>query len=247
MDEVIDMVIGEDTIVFEGKKRYYVEDLTNRDYVLENTTPHLLRIDDYEISENSWVEMVRNLTAYLFLRFPEKKDAVVDFKTDWSRSDIFSPVPRTNFRQLDTDLYVNCNHTALHSCWLIQDLLDFYRIDKSETYLLIHRAPSAEPESARKYFVSKFKEEFALYLSVSQGKSKESVEKIISNIEKYMDPIQAKLSKSYDSLMLFEDSTAFANYAVKFNEHIDSDPRIGEKTKSIMKRYIGYLKEFYKI
>lgn len=144
-------------------------------------------------------------------------------------------------------MYVNCNHTALHSCWLIQDFLDFYGIDKSKAYLLIHRTPSAEPESARKYFVSKFKEEFALYLSVSQGKSKDSVEKIIFNIEKYMDPIQAKLSRSYDSLMLFEDSTSFANYAIKFIEHIDSDLRMSEKTRSIMKRYVGYLKEFYKI
>ncbi len=241
------MVLGEDTIVFEGKKRYYVEDLTKRDFFLENTTPHLLKLDDYEISENSWVEMIRNLTAYLLFRFPEKKNAVVNFKTDWSKSDIFSSTPRTNFRQLEANLYVNCNHTSLHACWLIQDLLDFYEIDKAKVYLLIHRAPSAEPESARKYFIAKFKEEFSLYLSISHGKSKESIEKIISNIEKYMDPTLAKLSKSYDSLMLFDDSNTFFNYAAKFNEHIDSDPKTPEKIKPIMKRYIGYLKEFYKI
>ena len=62
-----------------------------------------------------------------------------------------------------------------------------------------------------------------------------------------MDPIQAKLSSSYDSLMLFEDSVSFTNYAIKFVEHIDLDPRMNEKTKMAMKRYIGYLKEFYKI
>lgn len=247
MDEVKDMVIGENTIVFEGKKRYYVEDLTKRDFTLENATPHLLKINDYDISENAWVEMLRNLTAYLLLQFPEKKNAVVDFKTEWSKSNIFSTTPRTNFKQLDTNLYVNCNHTALHSCWLIQDLLDFFGIDKSKVYFLIHRTPYAEPEDARKYFISKFKKEFALYLSVSQNKSKDNIDKIISNIEKYMDPIQAKLSRSYDSLMLFEDILSFTNYAIKFVEHIDSDPRMNEKTKMTMRRYIGYLKEFYKL
>lgn len=247
MDEVTSMVLGDNTIVFEGKKRYYVEDLAKRDFTLENTTPHLLKIDDYDFVENAWVEMVRNLTAYLILKYPNKKSKISNFKTEWSKSNIFSTTPRTNFKQLDENLYVNCNHTALHSCWLIQDLLDFFEVDKSKIYFLIHRTPYAEPDDARKYFISKFKEEFALYLSMSQNKSKENIDKITSNIEKYMDPIQAKLSKSYDSLMLFEDNLSFTNYAIKFMKYIDFDSRMNDKAKMTMRRYIGYLKEFYKI
>lgn len=247
MDEVTSMVLGDNTIVFEGKKRYYVEDLAKRDFTLENTTPHLLKIDDYDFVENAWVEMVRNLTAYLILKYPNKKSKISNFKTEWSKSNIFSTTPRTNFKQLDENLYVNCNHTALHSCWLIQDLLDFFEVDKSKIYFLIHRTPYAEPDDARKYFISKFKEEFALYLSMSQNKSKENIDKITSNIEKHMDPIQAKLSKSYDSLMLFEDNLSFTNYAIKFMKYIDFDSRMNDKAKMTMRRYIGYLKEFYKI
>lgn len=247
MDEVTSMVLGDNTIVFEGKKRYYVEDLAKRDFTLENTTPHLLKIDDYDFVENAWVEMVRNLTAYLILKYPNKKSKISNFKTEWSKSNIFSTTPRTNFKQLDENLYVNCNHTALHSCWLIQDLLDLFEVDKSKIYFLIHRTPYAEPDDARKYFISKFKEEFALYLSMSQNKSKENIDKITSNIEKYMDPIQAKLSKSYDSLMLFEDNLSFTNYAIKFMKYIDFDSRMNDKAKMTMRRYIGYLKEFYKI
>lgn len=84
------MVIGEYTIVFEGKKRYYVEDLTKRDYSLECATPHLLKIDDYEIQENTWVEMIRNLTAYLISTSAKSKEDIVSFKTQWSKTDIFS-------------------------------------------------------------------------------------------------------------------------------------------------------------
>lgn len=247
MDEAMSMVIGDNIIVFEGKKRYYVEDLTKRDFILENTTPHLLKIDDFDFNENTWVEMIRSLTLYLIFKYPEKKRKIIDFKTKWSKSNIFSTTPRTNFKQLSENLYINCNHTALHSCWLIQDILDFFEIDKSKVYLLIHRTPYAEPKEARKYFISKFKEEFGMYLSIDQNKSKEAIDKIISNIERYMDPIQANLSKSYNSFMLFDDAIIFTNYAIKFNEYLDSNLKIKESNKLILKRYLSYLKEFYKI
>lgn len=74
MDEAMSMIIGDNIIVFEGKKRYYVEDLTKRDFILENTTPHLLKIDDFDFNENTWVEMIRSLTLYLILKYPEKKN-----------------------------------------------------------------------------------------------------------------------------------------------------------------------------
>ena len=151
------MVIGENTIVFEGKKRYYVEDLTKRDYSLECATPHLLKIDDYEIQENAWVEMLRNLTAYLISTSAKSKEDIVSFKTQWSKQNIFSLISKTNYKQLDSDLYVNCNHTALHSCWLIQDLLDFFGIDKSKVYFLIHRTPYAEPKQANEFLLRSLK------------------------------------------------------------------------------------------
>lgn len=241
------MVIDGETIVFEGKKRYYVEDLSKRDYNLENTTPHLLKINDYEISENIWGEMIRSLTAYLSNAFPEVKQNILDFKTAWSKSNIFSTFPRTNFKQIDENLYVNCNHTALHSCWLIQDLLDLFKVDKTNIYFLIHRTPSSERKDCRKYFIDKFKSEFSIYLQTNQGKSQEIAYKIISNIEKLMDPILAKLSKSYNSFMLFEDSITFYNYSVKFLEYIQQCNNISENNIAIMKRYISYLREFYKL
>ena len=136
--------------------------------------------------------------------------------------------------------YVNCNHMALHSCWFIQNLLDFFGVDKLKAYFLIHRTPYEEPAEAKKHFISKFKEEFALYLSLNQNKYKENIDKIISNIEKYMDSIHAKLSRSYDTLMLFEDILSLTNYSIKFIKYIDSNSKTNEKNKLTMKRYIGY-------
>ena len=188
----------------------------------------MLKIDDYEIQENAWVEMIRNLTAYLISTSAKSKEDIVSFKTQWSKQNIFSLIPRTNYKQLDSDLYVNCNHTALHSCWLIQDLLDFFGIDKSKVY-----------------FVNKFKEEVSLFLKEQYSKSDEDAKKIISNIEKFMDPILAKFSKSYNSFMLFEDSGAFSNYSKKFRETIDANPAYKDKVKRTMERYLFYLNDFY--
>lgn len=47
--------------------------------------------------------------------------------------------------------------------------------------------------------------------------------------------------------MLFEDNLSFTNYAIKFMKYIDFDSRMNDKAKMTMRRYIGYLKEFYKI
>lgn len=241
------MVINGETIIFEGKKRYYLENLSKRDFNLENTAPHLLRINDYEIIENVWGEMIRSLCAYLLNIYPQYKTRTINFHTSWSKSEMFSSIPRTNFKQIDENLYINCNHTALHACWLIQDLLDLFEIDKSKIYFLIHRTPSSEPEKCREYFKNKFKNEFSMYLQLTLKKTEDTSSLIINNIEKVMDPILAKLSKSYDSFMLFEDELNFYNYSVKFNEYLENNRNISEKNVTIMKRYIDYLRKFYKV
>ena len=79
------------------------------------------------------------------------------------------------------------------------------------------------------------------------SKSDEDAEKIISNIERFMDPILAKFSKSYNSFMLFDDSSVFSNYSKKFRETIDANPAYKDKVKRAMERYLGYLSEFYKL
>ena len=47
-------MISFDNIFFEGKRRYYIEDLTQRDYSLENTTPYTIEILGNVIEEHAW-------------------------------------------------------------------------------------------------------------------------------------------------------------------------------------------------
>lgn len=46
----------------------------------------MLKIDDYEIQENAWVEMIRNLTAYLISTSTKSKEDIVSFKTQWLKN-----------------------------------------------------------------------------------------------------------------------------------------------------------------
>ena len=241
------MIIGNNIIEFEWSKRYYVEDLTKRDITLECATPHILKINDIELKENSWVELIRNLSAYLISTSNIGKEKILDFKTEWSKKKMFSDLEETNFKMIDDNLYVNCNHTADHSCWFIQDLLDYFNIDKSKVYFLIHRPPFCEPKDAKEFFKNKFKEEFSLLLKYNYHKDDISISKTLSNIENYMNPILAKLSKSYNDFMLFDYYLTFIYYQIKFVEEIDSNLRYSDKNKIIMKRYLEYLKQYYKL
>ena len=135
-------MIVPNNIVFEGKRRYYIEDLTERDYFLENTTPYKLEYKDYCLSETSWGEMLRSLAILLLDLFQHVN--IFEFRCPWSKQIMFSNERKTNYKMINENLYINCGHTALHSCWFIQDLLDFFNINKSEVKLLIHRPSSAE-------------------------------------------------------------------------------------------------------
>lgn len=56
-----------ENVVFEGNKRYYIEDLTKRDYILENTTPYQNRIEGVCIEEKSFLNYYyqKKQTSYL--------------------------------------------------------------------------------------------------------------------------------------------------------------------------------------
>ena len=128
-----------ENVVFEGKRRYYVEDLTQRDYILENTTPYQLNLLGHAIDEISWVQLLCRVTELLLDIYPEYQEKILSFKCDWSKAVMVTLQPKTNYKPIKGGYYLNCNHTALHACWFLQDLLDFFGVDKSTVIFLIHR------------------------------------------------------------------------------------------------------------
>lgn len=236
-----------ENVVFEGKKRYYIEDLTERNYRLENTTPYQLEILGHAIEEHSWVNLLCRAAEVLLDIFPDYREKVLDFRCSWSKAEMFSLEKRTSFKPIEQGLYINCNHTALHACWFLQDLLDFFGVDKSTVSFLIHRPSSAEPKKVRDYVEQRFKRNFAEYIKSNYNKPDEYADKVIRIIDKYLNSLLVKISKSYTNFFLFDDNAILSNYVKKVREIINSDLRYDDKTKKVLNKYLDYLVSFYKV
>ncbi len=235
-----------ENIVFCGKKRYYLEDLSQRDYKLENTTPYQIEILGNFIEEHSWGNLLCKVSALLLELFPDYVHTVVDFRCPWSKMVIFSKENKTNFKSISNGLFLNCNHTALHSCWLLQDILDYFKVDKSTVRLLIHRPCGAEPKHVKEYIEKRFKQGFLDFLCINYGKTTEQAQKVIDNIDKYLNPMLSKISKSYNNLFLFDDKNIMYNYVKQLREVIEQRTNIENKVKHILNKYLDYLVEYYK-
>lgn len=236
-----------ENVVFSGKRRYYIEDLTQRDYSLENTTPYQIEIMGHIIEETSWGNLLCRVSNLLLNMYPEHIDTITTFCCNWTKAIIFSKTQKTNYKSIDHNLYLNCNHTALHSCWLLQDLLDHFKIDKSRIHFLIHRPCSAEPKRVKDYIVKRFKNGFIDYICFRYDKHKKYAERVISNIEQYLNPMLNKVSKSYTNFFLFDDNATLYNYVKKVRELIAQKLNIEEKVKTILNKYLDYLVEYYKV
>lgn len=235
-----------ENIVFQGQRRYYIEDLTERDYLLENTTPYQIEIMGYVIEEHVWGKMICAVTNLLLRIFPSYKDKILTFACPWSKAKMISEIQKTNYRGLECGYYINCNHTALHSCWFIQDLFDFFMIDKSTVHFLIHRPSSAEPKHVKDYIEQRFKKNYSYYIQSKTGKGVEYSNKVISLTEKYLNLMLQKISKSYTNLFLFDDNATLYNYAKKIREMVAVDCRFDEKARRILNKYLDYLMNFYR-
>ncbi len=240
-------MFDEANIVFEGRKRYYKEDLTQRDYFLENTTPYKLYIFEYVLEEGAWGEMIRSLASLLISIYNVDKETLMSYKCGWSKAAMFTAEKKTNHKMVDEGLYVNCNHTALHGCWFIQDLLDLFNVNKADVTLLIHRPSGAESKEVKEYLLRKAKHEFAEFLVFAYEKDQQYANKVITNIEKYINPLLRKISKSHVDFFLFDDTAVLSNYIKKVRELIEWKMNVDEKVRKMLNKYLDYIVAFYKV
>ena len=233
-------------VVFVGKKRYYVQDLTQKDFTLENTTPYKIKLLGKEIEEHSWGALLQACSAYLVELDPTYMAKLLSFKCSWSKQNMYDVTSKTNYRCVKDGLYVNANHTALHSCWFLQELLTFLGIDLSKVEFLIHRPCSAEPKEVRDFIEAQFKSGFTTFICDSFGKDLEHAKKTVLFIEKYLNPLLKDISKSYTNFFLFDDNVILASYSKKVRDQINNSIKFEEKAKKALNKSLDYLVKFYK-
>lgn len=241
------LILLYNNVEFSGFRRNYVENLSERDYTLEGCTPYQIIINDVVIEESSWGNMLCRLTIYLLDNFPDKMATIEEFRAPWTKAVMFSSVKKTNFKPIGQNLFLNCNHTALHSCWLVQDLLDYFGIKKKDVKMLIHRPSSAEKNELKQHIEKLFLMGFKQYICSETLKEQEYADKVVRNITKYINPILCNMSNSYQNIFLFDDLTVASSYIGKIKNTIKESIKYDEKVKKILGRYLTLLQNYYKM
>ena len=235
-----------ENVVFEGKRRYYIEDLSERDYTLENTRPYQFEILGHVIEEHSWGALLVKSSDLLLSLFPQYLETITSFQCKWSKQIMYSYEKKTNYKLVRDGLYINVNHTALHCCWFLQDLLEFFNVDINNVHFLIHRPSSAEPQRVKEYIEKRFKRNFSEFIKLRYKKSQEYTEKVLNVFEKYLNPLLRSVSKSYTNFFLFDDNATLYNYVKEVRLKIMNSLRYDQKAKDILNKYLDYLVAYYK-
>lgn len=222
----------------------YDEDLSKRDFCLESTTPYRFSYKGTNIEEGTWKRLLPRIADFLFSISDKTAEEALQFRVDWTKQPIFySREEKANMVPLQNKLFLNCNFTAVHSVWCLQDLLDFFGIPREECKLIIHRPCGAEPPEIRDYFLRIRKKDFSAYLKGIYQYDDERIVKIISNIDFFSKNYLSKFSKSYDNLFLFDSGNTFYNYTEKLVCEIEKTGN--EKQTQLAKRYTIFLRKFY--
>lgn len=170
-------------VLSDGLQRRYIINTNERRYDLEYATPIELHIcvnrewenpndESILITTNpkyhvfmsrSWVQLLRTLATYLQDKAPKTIDELVDYRTEWSKAPIFSRTKTIdNMVEISEGLYFSVNYTAVHSTWIIGDLLNFYGVGFG--VLVIHKTPKYEPKEITDEIDSLRRKEFKEYL-----------------------------------------------------------------------------------
>ena len=226
-----------------NKQRFYKEDLSNRDFLLECTSPYMFSFNSSNIKENTWTNMLLKIVELFLKKAPKSTKELLEFKTDWSKAPIFLDNPKVNCSELSIGIYLNVNHTALHSVWLIQDLIKLFNLPLEECSLIIRRPPYIEPEEIVDYIeketILKFKE-FLYYKKYDQDR----IEKVVRNI-KFLNKYLSKISKAYNNFYLFDNLQYLSNYKAKFFKDLSKVVEFNDKQIALCHKYLDLLTEFY--
>ncbi len=206
-------------VVSDRLKRMYIVHLNERPYDMEYTTPVFIHIAVGEeelhtnnlIMDRSWANLLVKVADYLQQMHPKSKEELINFRTDWSKTIIYSDYKNiTNSKQLSNGLYLNINHTARHSCWLISDLLKFYNISPN-SFLLIRRAPIIEPAEIKQQVETMMRDKFKEYLIDLRRLDESYADKYVQGIYT-ANKVLKKVSKSYYNFYLLDDIQTLWNY-----------------------------------
>jgi hypothetical protein len=238
------MQLGGHNLFYIGKKRRYILDFQEKRFDLEFTRPEYMELGGEKLEYKSWFDLTFNL--FLLLQKSNEKSIgeLLKLSTEWTKTKIFSSIEKTNHKKVKDGLYLNLNHTALHSFWLIDWLLDTYNINKKFCRIVIFRPPVSEPIEVKTLIKKEVTLKFSTFLNRNKFISEGNIEIIIRNLEKINDLYVIKYERTSNDVFLFDDKINFSLFKSRLLKKIStmhSKSPILDK----MKKYFDYLTEFY--
>ena len=230
-------------ICYIGRKRYYLEDLTKRNYSVKCAIPYYFCYRDIRWYESSWKSLIFNVALELNLRYPKSDAEYLSLENDWGKQKVFSEHKSKNYERFN-NLYINLNHTAVHALWTLQLLLEFFGVDLSECKLYLSRHGSAEPKEAQKYFQDITVNGLKKFLADDKGLPEEKIALIIKNLF-VVNRCMPSLSLTYNNLFLFDDSAVFAGYKDRLCEYLRTKAGLSEQKLATISKHLNYLKAYY--
>ena len=232
-------------IVYVKKQRYYHENLSNKPTTLECTTPLSLEAGGESFIDTSWKQLLIDVCTCFISKTPFFREDLLRYTMPWNGKHPFSTIQDKNMYLIGDNIFLLCNQTALHACWLLRDILTIFGIDLSKCDLVIHRPPYAEPVECRQFYEKKTKDTFKYYYTQLLKYPEERADKVLRNIDR-LNPLLARFSQAYDNFYLIDNNTTYASYKFKFLDYLRKELLIEEKMVNIADKYLSILGDFYK-
>ena len=250
-------------VLSDGFQRRYIISTLERRYDLEHATPFELlilvpkvwedpslegtivypNVTQKKFENRAWTQLLKEFVAYSLQHIQMLDDDLISFRTDWSKAPIFSKTKTIdNMVEIREGLFFSVNYTAMHSTWIIGDLMKLFGLNYG--FLIVHRPPEAEPSDIKEEVGRVRREEFKRFLMVKYGKTEEKADKIVKNFES-LNKLLVRMGTSYNDFFLFDDATALSNYKVKLLKDYYKYVSWDENQMKTVRRYLDYLTDFY--
>lgn len=227
-----------------GNKRIYYCDLNTRSFYLENCTPYMFKIGhDFITTTFEWSKLLPEIAVYLQTTFPKNSEELFNFSFDWSKAKLFTKSKVTiNSVEIFPGIYLNINHTAVHSQWVIRDLLIFYKINLEKCTFFIRKLPGVEPEEITTLVIAWVKENFRIFLEKKYNEKQ--IDSIIKSID-VINKIQSHISPTFNNFYLFDNPLALSNYKINFFKQCQMFVKWDSNKIFIARKYLDLYTEFF--
>lgn len=237
-------------IVYIENERYYSYDFSVNRIDLEHSTPRFMKIDGKILEEHSWGRLILMFVDYLFSKKNISNHELLSFLGSWSDKPIFveKQRSRTDF-ELKCGIYVNTNHTSIHSFRLIRELLIWQNYNLDECFILIKKCGIAEVKEVRDYYISFNIEHFASFLKEEYLVNKyHLIDKHINYLKNLDLKLTDKIMHSAYSMFLIDNLFTMSIYKNDFLYYVKNKISLTNvqynHMENLLNLYYKYLKNF---